>query len=226
MDFSKSSFSWGRPLTDYSKVQWLLSQVRRNNRYFVPRIEPGAYLNVGCGPNIRSGYVNVDYNWRPGVDLCVDITKPFPIGDGMVGGIYMEHCLEHLPLAGARAFFKDCLRMMRPGAVIRLIVPDLELYARTYVDSLDGKSPVFPNEYYTNTLNVNQPVALINELFYGPDHRFNYDYRTLAEVLQQSGFVEPAKLSINQGQDPKLLIDDRSHVSESLYVEARKPPRS
>lgn len=223
MIFAKSTLSRTRPLTDYSKVQWLVGYVRRNNSFFAPKVEPGAYLNIGCGRNIRKGFVNVDYNWRRGVDLCIDITRPFPIDAGIVEGVYAEHCLEHLPLAGARTFLKECLRMMRSGAVIRLIVPDLELYARTYVDSLDGKNPTFPNEYYTNTVGVNQPVALINELFYGPDHRFNYDFRTLAEVLAQSGFVQPTRVSINQGGDPKLLIDDPGHVSESLYVEARKP---
>jgi hypothetical protein len=149
MDFSKSLFSWRRPLSDYSKMRWLLSRVRRNNCFFVPKVGPGAYLNVGCGENVAQG--------------------------------------------------------------------------RTYVESLDGWNPTFPSEYYRNNTRVNQPAALINELIYEPDHHFNYDDRILAEVLEQAGFVEPTKRSINKGHDEKLLIDDRAHVSESLYVEARKP---
>ncbi|MBS0517124.1 MAG: methyltransferase domain-containing protein [Proteobacteria bacterium] len=210
-------------MTDYSKVQAWVGNLRRNNPIFTPKIEAGSYLNVGCGPNIREDFVNIDYLWRPGVDLCCDITKPIPIGDGQVGGVYTEHCLEHIPLDGTRLFLSECLRMLMPGGTIRIVVPDLEMYARAYVRTLDGQPAVLPNDYFVNATGVNKPVALINEVFYGPSHRFMYDFRTLAEVLEQAGFTKAVKLSLNEGSDPRLLIDVPERVSESLYVEARKP---
>ncbi len=222
MDFSRTKISFACPLADYSKVRALISRWRRNNPRFVPRIERGAYLNVGCGPNIAKGFVNIDYNWQPGVDLVCDITRTFPFGSGEVGGIYSEHCLEHLTLDGGKLFLAECVLMLMPGGWLRLIVPDLEMYARTYVQWLDGQSPTLPNEYYVNATGVNRPVALINELFYGPDHRFMYDFATLKELLTGLGLGSVAKCTINQGTDPRLLIDDVGHVSESLYVEARK----
>lgn len=222
VDFSRTKISLSRPLSDYSKMRALISWGRRNNPMFVPRVERGLYLNVGCGPNIAKGFVNIDYNWRPGVDLVWDITRPLPFPTGEVGGIYSEHCLEHLTLDGGKAFLAECARLLMPGASLRLIVPDLEMYARAYVEGLDGRSPVLPNEHYVNSTGVNRPVALINELFFGPDHRFIYDFATLRELLSQLGFSEITRCSINQGADPRLQIDDIGHVSESLYLEARR----
>lgn len=222
LDFSNTKLSFSRPISDYSKVRTLISKFRRNNPMFVPRVERGAYLNVGCGPNIASGYVNIDYNWQPGVDLVCDITRPLPFGTGEVGGIFSEHCIEHLTLDNGRKFLAECHRVLMPDAWVRLIVPDLEMYARAYVEWLDRGSATLPNEYYVNGTGINRPVALINELFYGPSHRFHYDFATLREVLEGLGFRQVGKRSIREGADPRLLIDDAGHVSESLYVEARK----
>ncbi|MCX7364599.1 MAG: hypothetical protein NTV97_22555 [Alphaproteobacteria bacterium] len=222
LGFSRTRLSFDRKLTSYSKVQWLVTKVRRNIRLFDAAISPGSYFNVGCGPNIRPGFVNVDADWRPGVDLCCDISVGLPVPDAVAGGVYTEHCLEHLPLSGAKAFLTDCHRVMAPDSCIRIVVPDLEMYARSYVASLDGAAPTMPNEYFVNHTNVNLPVALINELFYGPDHRFIYDFQALGEVLQQAGFSDIEKRSFRIGSDERLLIDDAGHISESLYVEAIK----
>ena len=221
-NFKHTRISLNRSLTDYSKIQWLIAKVRRNNRLFPPKVQPGSYLNVGCGPDIAPDFLNIDYDWRPGVDICWDIARPFPIAAGVIGGIYTEHCLEHLPFESARAFLADCFRMMQQGARIRIVVPDLELYARAYVEWLDGRVPTLPNVNFSNKLPINQPVALINELFYGPTHRFMYDYPTLAEVLASVGFSDIAKRSIGQGADSRLLIDHARHATESVYVEARR----
>jgi methyltransferase family protein len=219
---SGTRFSFDRKLTDYSKVQWLISSVLRWTGLFRPEVAAGAYLNVGCGPNIRQGFVNIDYNWKPGVDICCDIGAGLPVRAGGAGGIFTEHCLEHLSLDVARKFLTECHRVLAPGGMIRIIVPDLEMYGRAYVEALDGKSPTLPNEYFVNHMAINRPVALINELFYGPTHRFMYDFATLAEVLREAGFGEITKCSFGQGVDEKLLIDDKGHISESLYAEARK----
>ena len=222
MDFSRTRFSFNRKLSSYSKVQQLVGRVRRYTRLLDPFIPPGSYFNVGCGPNIQPGFVNVDFDWRPGVALCFDISAGLPVPDAVAGGVYTEHCLEHLALAAAKAFLADCHRVMAPGACIRIVVPDLEMYARSYVATLDGAAATMPNEYFTNSTGVNLPVALINELFYGPTHRFMYDFRALAEILGQAGFSDVAKRSFRVGHDERLLIDDAGHISESLYVDAIK----
>jgi predicted SAM-dependent methyltransferase len=222
LDFSRTKITFGRSLTDYSKVRGLMGHVIRNNRLFCPRIEAGAYLQLGAGANILPGFINADFLWSPGLDLCCDFTRPLPIASAVIGGIFSEHCLEHMSLEHARFALAECHRVMMPGALLRVVVPDLEIYARTYVDSLDGQAVTFPHPAFVNRTGVSRPVALINELFYGPDHRFIYDFQALAQILADAGFSEVTRRSYRQGSDSRLLVDNSGHVSESLYVEALK----
>lgn len=199
-----------------------MTRLLRNNRFLYPQVRPGSYVNLGCGPNIDKGFVNVDSGWVPGLNICCDITRGLPFPDNSVGGIFSEHCLEHLSLEDGRALLRECRRVLAPKSVIRIIVPDIELYIRAYSKHLDGAEVAFPNEYFTNRSNVSQPVALINELFYGSGHRFIYDFQVLSELLKEAGFGEVQKRSFGTGADEKLLIDSPGRRSESLYVEARK----
>lgn len=65
LDFSHERLSFGRPIASYTKVQILYSHIVRNTRWLrsecVTRLP---WLNVGCGPNFKPGFVNLDYCWR------------------------------------------------------------------------------------------------------------------------------------------------------------------
>jgi len=221
--FANTRISTDRKFTDYSKVRWLMIRLLRNNRFLYPQVRPNSYVNLGCGPNIDKGFVNVDSGWVPGLDICCDITRGLPFSDNSVGGIFSEHCLEHLSLEHGRALLRECWRVLAPKSVIRIILPDLELYVRAYAKHLDGAGQVaFPNEYFANRSNVSLPVALINELFYGSGHRFIYDFQVLSDLLKEAHFHEVEKRSFGVGSDERLLIDSPGRRSESLYVEARK----
>jgi predicted SAM-dependent methyltransferase len=221
--FANTRISASRKLSDYSKVRRFITRLMRNNRFLHPTVEPGSFINLGCGPNIRAGFVNIDADWVPGLDICCDITRGLPFPDGSVGGIFSEHCLEHLSLEDGRALLRECWRVLAPKSLIRIIVPDLELYVRAYAKHLDGASVVFPNEYFANRSNVSLPVALMNELFYGSGHRFIYDFHALSGLLGEARFHEIEKHSFGAGSDERLLIDSPGRRSESLYAEARKP---
>jgi predicted SAM-dependent methyltransferase len=54
-------------------------------------------LNLGCGKNIRSGYVNIDIKKIKGVDLICDLEKIcYPFKDNIFHEIYCNNILEHL----------------------------------------------------------------------------------------------------------------------------------
>lgn len=98
MDFSKTKISLKRPIWDYAKVQHFISYLIRGKKLQLlnKSIEIKTYLNVGCGKNIHSEFLNIDYEWKPGIDLCWDITKGIPLADYSLDGIFTEHCLEHI----------------------------------------------------------------------------------------------------------------------------------
>jgi predicted SAM-dependent methyltransferase len=222
LDFSRTRISPNRKLTSYSKLRWAIGGFLRRTRLFAAKVHPGAYVHLGSGPNILKSFVNVDHDWVPGLDICCDITRGIPIADEIVGGIYSEHCLEHLTLEDGRFVLGECHRLLIPKSILRIVVPDLQLYARAYVRYLDGEAVTFPNEHFVNMTGVNRPVALFNELFLGSGHRFIYDYETLSSLLRGAGFSDIRRCAFRTGADARLLVDSAGRESESLYVEAIK----
>jgi hypothetical protein len=107
-----------------------------------------------------------------------------------------------------------------------LIVPDAELYLRTYVNKIDGDSrAVFPFPSERLAEGIDSPVLSVNRVFYQDrespfGHCVMYDYQLLQALLAKEGFSWVRKVAFMQGSAPSLLIDSESRRSESLYVEA------
>ncbi len=53
-------------------------------------------LNLGCGDDIKDGYVNVDTTKLPGVDVLADLNDQLPFKSESVDQIVMKSVLEHL----------------------------------------------------------------------------------------------------------------------------------
>ena len=52
------------------------------------RIRYLQYLDIGCGPNPSPDFINLDYLWRPGVDLCWDVAHELPLAGDSLAGIF------------------------------------------------------------------------------------------------------------------------------------------
>lgn len=54
-------------------------------------------LNLGCGNDIKEGYVNLDFVKQKGVDVVHDLSKfPWPFRDNEFDEVYTSHFLEHV----------------------------------------------------------------------------------------------------------------------------------
>lgn len=162
-----------RSLGSYAKVRnWWSNSIRGNPLQLKPHLEQRQFLNVGCGPNAISDFVNVDYNWISGVDLVWDITKGIPFKEGHFTGIYSEHCLEHLTYKKARFILANFFRLLKPSGVVRLVVPDAELYLEIYHKQKNGESITFP--YGQTAHDINDPkitaMMVVNSVFRGHGH--------------------------------------------------------
>lgn len=78
--------------------------------------------------------------WAPGIDRCVDITK----GIGLPGGRIQRALFGTYRRARLRESSQRSLASSPSGAWLRIVVPDLELYARRYVVSLDSDENQMP----------------------------------------------------------------------------------
>ena len=213
-----------RPIGDYLKVQHFYSRVIRSKKIQLQQshLQSKRYLNVGSGGNIFDNFINLDYQWRPRLDLCWDITKGIPLKDHSLAGILTEHCLEHIPYPEIGKVLADFRRMLEPGGTLRIIVPDAELYLDIYQREKAGESVDFPRGAHSDNTMQNDvtPMMIVNRVFREFGHQFAYDYRTFEMLLRRAGFVDIRKESFMHGRDQSLLIDSRKRAHESLYVEA------
>ncbi len=79
-------------------------------------------LNLGCGRDIRAGYVNMDRNDYPGVDLIWDLDRtPWPMSPKSFEFVYASHVLEHVQ--NFPAVWKEVERVLVPGGMVMVRVP-------------------------------------------------------------------------------------------------------
>lgn len=79
-------------------------------------------LHLGCGYDIKEGYINHDIVDLPGVDQIWDLDKfPYPFQDNELDEIYSAHVLEHVTDLGKT--MEEFTRICKPGAEIKVIVP-------------------------------------------------------------------------------------------------------
>jgi SAM-dependent methyltransferase len=86
----------------------------------------GRALNVGCGDDIRDGFINQDIAPLPGVDIVCDLgVDRLPIDDGALDIVLARDVLEHVDLVPA---LRDIHRVLAPGG--RLIVSTVHFTSR------------------------------------------------------------------------------------------------
>lgn len=78
-------------------------------------------IDFGCGPNKKEGFVGVDIENLPGVDIVIDLNKSLPFDSDSIDEIYTSHCLEHLsePIKTLEEFY----RILKPGGKMELRLP-------------------------------------------------------------------------------------------------------
>jgi predicted SAM-dependent methyltransferase len=95
-------------------------------------------LNLGCGDRFAPGWHNLDFvSVNPAVQRH-NLLKELPFKDDSVDVIYHSHVLEHFSSSQSRIFLKHCYRKLKPGGIIRVVVPDLENICREYLKVFDG----------------------------------------------------------------------------------------
>ena len=79
-------------------------------------------LNIGCGTDIKEGYINIDIEDYKGVNIKHDLNKfPYPFADNTIEEVYMEHILEHLD--NQQKVIEEVYRILKPKCKFTLIYP-------------------------------------------------------------------------------------------------------
>ena len=202
-------------------------------------------LFVGVGSDgIRPvGYKTIDIDPKNNPDIVADAAKLDNIETGSAAEFYASHVLEHFSWPRALLVLKEWARVLSPGGVLKIAVPDMEIYAYML---MKGHNPhqVMADVYGGHWAGEGGPQG----------HHYGYTRRMLAEVLTVLGFSdfsfwrsdfreaantwvygenqERIGVSINiaavKTRDPLLDIDELAHyirhhdIRESFMVLVRK----
>ena len=138
-------------------------------------------LNLGCGKDIKEGYINIDAVFHKGVNFVLDLNDGIPFID--VEYINCQDILEHFYYADGIKFLCNCYDALEIGGKIYIQTPDLEVLCQRYCGTLKNPSPL------QHTLNGDQ---LAQSLYAHPNqydsHKWCYDKHTLSKELMKIGF--------------------------------------
>ncbi len=173
---------------------------------------PPLRLQLGSGRFHKEGWVNVDL-LGPHVEVAWNLTRPLPFVEGCADAIFHEHMLEHLSLEQGLSLLHECHRVLRPGGILRIVVPDAGAYTLSYAGKGDLLSRVRPGRP--------TPLLALQEVFYWYGHRVAYDAETLVYVCRAAGFADVKPRQFGQTHiEPSP--DSEHRRLESLYVECAK----
>jgi SAM-dependent methyltransferase len=229
------------------------------------RAPSGGRLNLGCGPNAPPDWVNLDGSWNAwfahhklllrclklagminsanqGADWKVnpivhDLRQRLPFPENTFSAVYASHVLEHLYRAQAEALLLECKRVLRPGGVLRLVVPDLHSTVLNYLEGRNGGSTASTRWLAADRLNERlafrsprPPAGSFPIRFYAVwkdfhSHKWMYDSDSLAHYLEAAGFNPVAQKEfrcseipgIDQVEEPGRVLD-----GAGICVEGRK----
>jgi SAM-dependent methyltransferase len=232
-------------------------------------------LNLGCGTRTSPATVNIDWSiylrmhqskigrtlaplWLRGHrresfrslngDVVVhDLRKGIPAADGTADAVYHSHVLEHIDRQDVPAFMAEIRRVLKPGGIHRMAVPNFGRDAADYLRSLEEERPdhddmLIPlltesvrREAHGTSLQSPlrrrvENLVLGDARKRGQTHQWGYDRVNLRQILEANGFVGFKVVGPNESDIPGwaetgLEVDPDGTIYKpgSMWVEASKP---
>ena len=218
------------------------------------------WLHLGCGLNAPEDWLNVDGSaqvwfaqhprlkrllvaaqifpasqaaipWPANV-LRLDLRKPLPFASNRFAAVYSSHTFEHLYRTQAENLARECFRVLHPGGVCRLVLPDLEAAVRRYLTRLSGDAAGEAGDKLMEELLVHPaspprgPLGWYHRVLGFHQHKWMYDAAGQRRMFKEAGFVEVTNPGCRQSRLPGVeRIENPSRVEDGagVVVEGVKP---
>ena len=156
-------------------------------------------LDLGAAAVKMPGFLSVDVRKDSGAEIISDMIDLPELLKGTVDAIRCRHALEHLEIAEARRALQTWKTFLKPGAVLNIIVPDLEFHAHQFLGKLESSF----SDQHTH--------AMVG--FYGwcgsdrggsqwDNHRWGYSFETLEAELNEFGYMNIIRVTEGTDSEP------------------------
>lgn len=174
-------------------------------------------LNWGCGTEPQPGWINSDIKEDPTVDISCDILDGLPLAEGSIDYVVSIHALPELRYPHLVPALMELRRVLAPGGVLRLALPDLDRAIRAYNDG-ERNYFLIPDE---DARGLGSKLVT-QMLWYGYSRSlFTHDF--VVELLERAGFRQIVRCEYRQTAGPFAeIVELDNRPEESLFVEARR----
>jgi predicted SAM-dependent methyltransferase len=175
-------------------------------------------LNWGCGDHLGEGWINSDVKPGGGVDLVADIRQGLPLSDDSIEYAVSVHALPELSIPQIEAGLVELLRVLKPGGVLRLALPDLRLSIDAFGEERGDFFKIEPDA--AKTL---EGRFIRHILWYGYT-RTLFTPAFTRELLEEAGFVEVRECEFGSTASRyEEIVELDNRRDESFFVEGSKP---
>jgi predicted SAM-dependent methyltransferase len=192
---------------------------------------PGIHkLHLGCGPGPQpDGWIHLDGSWnarfakiprlrklvehlrlvpehaleqawQPDI-VVANLRRRLPFAEDSFEAVYSSHVLEHLYEAECVGLLRECVRILRPGGVLRVVIPDLRAMVNEYLDRKSTSSTTnepLPADWFNEALLfrtnerskgflIHRIYAMLTEFH---THKWSYDAESLAYRMTAAGLSD------------------------------------
>ncbi|MGB9144396.1 MAG: methyltransferase domain-containing protein [Acidobacteriaceae bacterium] len=205
------------------------------------------YIQYGCAYDAPEGWRNFDASatlkWErtlilgrlytknakrfPANAEIGDIVKGLPVNDESCKGVFASHVLEHLSLDDFHVALDNTRRILRKGGIFRLVVPNLEWYAREYIARISaGDSKA--NDFFLRSTHLGQDKRVrdfwqfLYKFFATSHHLWMWDVPSMRGALADHGFRDIRRCYFGDSSDPtfKLVEREARYDERSFGMEA------
>ena len=173
-------------------------------------------LNLGCGPNVAAGWLNIDVEPMAGA-VRGDVRDGLPLADASVECIAAIHLIQDLSWNEIAPALAEMRRVLVPGGVLRLAVPDLDRAIRAYLSG-DKAYWYVPDDHARSG-----GAKLVTQIVWYGSVRTPCTWEFVREWLLEARYrdVERCAFGVTRSAFRELArLDNRER--ESLFVEAVK----
>lgn len=185
------------------------------------------WLNIGYWEHLGHGRVYADPNENQGTWLLnFDLRYGIPAAPNSLDAVYHSHMLEHLSFTDGLEFLTRVHAALKPGGIHRIVVPDLEAFAKAYVSGEGLLLEKYKEEVLATTPDIYVTKASIfMGMLHNHGHQAGWDWETLKWALERAGFCQ-VKRKLFQESDFSDIMDMEKYSPlrclESLCVECYK----
>jgi predicted SAM-dependent methyltransferase len=159
-------------------------------------------LHLGCGKNVKEGYINIDkYVQFDGVENLDIFNLPFD--NDSVNEIITEHLIEHIPFKDEEIFWKECFRLLKKEGVLIVEAPDMEWLCEQFLQANDEFTEFYQvgalDHYFGHGKSIEHRWGMITTHFFGNqngDGQFHYNGYTEQKMKSIGSIVGFSKVEI------------------------------